>query len=220
MGMFSTKAYLEVEDGTKIECMFNPSELSFSVSAAWDDGESKPGQSAPQLEFSSGQAGTMTLNLFFDTTNSGKSVTTTTNKIINLTKVSTKVSGYDKSKNNGRPPTVTFHWGKFRSFKSVVTGVEVNYVHFSKTGDPLRARVAVTLKQYADDSKFPAQNPASGTPAPQRSHMVQPGETLDRIAWQHYGDATRWRAIATANRIRDPFSLRAGTMLDIPTVDT
>jgi nucleoid-associated protein YgaU len=78
----------------------------------------------------------------------------------------------------------------------------------------------VTLKQYADDSKFPAQNPTSGTPAPQRSHMVQPGETLDRIAWQHYGDSTRWRAIAAANRIRDPFSLRAGTMLDIPTVDT
>ena len=220
MGMFSTKAYLEVEDGSKIECMFNPNELSFSVSAAWDDGESKPGQSVPQLEFSSGQAGTMTLNLFFDTTSSGESVTTTTNKIINLTKVSTKVSGYDKSKNNGRPPWVTFHWGKFRSFKSVVTDVEVNYVHFSMSGDPLRARVAVTLKQFADDSKFPSQNPTSGTPAPQRSHMVQPGETLDRIAWQHYGDATKWRAIASANHVRDPFSIRPGTMLDIPTVDT
>jgi len=215
-----TKAYLEVEDGTKIQCMFNPSELSFSVSASWDDGESKPGQSVPQLEFSSGQAGSMNLNLFFDTTNTGKSVTVSTNKIINLTKVSTKVSGYDKAKNNGRPPWVVFHWGKFRSFKSVVTDVTVNYVHFSKTGDPLRARVEVSLKQYADDAKFPAQNPTSGTPAPQRSHLVQPGETLDRIAWQHYGDATKWRAIAAANQVRDPFSIRPGTMLDIPTVDT
>ena len=220
MGLFSTKAYLEVEDGSKIECMFNPSELTFSVSATWDDGDCKPGQSLPQIEFSSGNAGTMTVNLFFDTTGSGESVTTSTNKIINLTKVSTKVSGYDKSKNNGRPPVVTFHWGKFRSFKSVVTAVEVNYVHFSQAGDPLRARVAVSLMQFADDTAFPAQNPTSGTPAPQRSHMVQPGETLDRIAWRHYGDATRWRAIAAANQIRDPFSIRPGIMLDIPTVDT
>jgi hypothetical protein len=220
MGMLSEKAYLWVEGKERIECMFNPSELSFSVSASWDDCQAKPGQSAPQLQFSAGQAGTMTLNLFFDTTNSGKSVTTTTNKIINLTKVDPGLSGFSKLKNNGRPPVVTFHWGRFRSFESVVTSVEVNYVHFSKWGDPLRARVAVTLKQFADDSEFPAQNPTSGTPAPQRSHLVQPGETLDRIAWKHYGDATKWRAIAAANQVRDPFSVRPGTMIDIPTVDT
>jgi hypothetical protein len=220
MGMFSTKAYLEVENDSKIDCMFNPSELSFTVSASWNDCDAKPGQSVPQLEFKSGDAGSMTLNLFFDTTNSGGSVTVSTNKIIKLTKVSTKVSGFDKSKNNGRPPWVIFHWGKFRSFKAVVTNVEVNYVHFSKSGDPLRARVTLALKQYADDTAFPSQNPTSGTPAPQRSHLVQPGETLDRIAWQHYGDATRWRAIAVANQVRDPFGIRPGTMLDIPTVDT
>jgi len=37
MGMLSEKAYLWVEGKEKIECMFNPSELSFSVSASWDD---------------------------------------------------------------------------------------------------------------------------------------------------------------------------------------
>ena len=57
-------------------------------------------------------------------------------------------------------------------------------------------------------------------PVPSRTIAgIEPGESLDRIAWQHYGDATQWRAIAQANRIRDPFSVRPGTMLDIPTVD-
>ena len=219
MGLFSAKAYIEVETGDEIECMFNPTELSFTVGADWGK-PAKPGLTIPQLEFNAGVSGTMELSLFFDTTGSGKSVTTTTNKLIALTRVSTKVSGYDKSKNNGRPPWVVFHWGKFRSFKAVVDSVSVNYTYFSKSGDPLRARVTVSLTQFADDTKFPAQNPTSGTPAPQRSHMVQPGETLDRIAWQHYGDATKWRAIAAANRIRDPFSLRPGVMLDIPTVNT
>jgi len=218
MVKMGTKAYIEVETGDKIECMFNPPELSFTVSSSWK-GADKPGQAVPSLEFTSGDSGSMSLELFFDTTTSGKTVTVHTNKIIELTKVSTKLSGYDKSKNNGRPPWVIFHWGKFRSFKSVVSSVSVNYIHFSNTGDPLRARVNIDLTQYEDDKKFPAQNPTSGTPAPQRSHMVQPGESLDRIAWQHYGDATQWRAIAQANRIRDPFSVRPGTMLDIPTVD-
>ena len=217
MAMMGTKAYLEVETGDKIECMFNPPELSFTVSSSW--GDPKPGQAVQSLEFLSGDSGSMSLELFFDSTTSGRSVTVHTNKIIELTKVSTKLKGYDKAKNNGRPPWVIFHWGKFRSFKSVVSSVSVNYVHFSTTGDPLRARVTIDLKQYEDDKKFPAQNPTSGTPAPQRSHMVQPGESLDRIAWQHYGDATQWRAIAHANQIRDPLSLRPGTMLDIPTVD-
>jgi hypothetical protein len=218
MGLFSTKAYIEVETGDEIECMFNPTDLNFTVGATWKGAE-KPGKQVPELEFQSGDSGSMSLELFFDTTNSGKSVTKTTNKLIELTRVSTKISGYDKSKNNGRPPWVVFHWGKFRSFKAVVESVSVNYTYFSKSGDPLRARVSLSLKQFADDKKFPAQNPTSGTPAPQRSHMVQPGETLDRIAWQHYGDATKWRAIAAANRIRDPFSLRPGVMLDIPTVN-
>ncbi|MEY2974115.1 MAG: hypothetical protein RIR49_535 [Actinomycetota bacterium] len=219
MAASTTKAYIEIEKDGKIECMFNPTDLSFTVGAKWAP-PTESGKQVPELGFQSGESASMDLELFFDTTNTGKSVTVTTNKLIALTRVSTKVSGYDKAKNNGRPPWVVFHWGKFRSFKAVVESVSVNYTYFAKSGDPLRARVKLSLKQFADDKKFPSQNPTSGTPAPQRSHMVQPGETLDRIAWQHYGDATKWRAIASANRIRDPFSLRAGVMLDIPTVDT
>jgi nucleoid-associated protein YgaU len=47
-------------------------------------------------------------------------------------------------------------------------------------------------------------------------HRVQPGETLDRISSRYYGDATRWRQIASANGITDPLALRSGTLLSIP----
>ena len=60
------------------------------------------------------------------------------------------------------------------------------------------------------------QNPTSGTPSPERTHQVQPGETLDRIAATHYGDPTQWKDIAAANAIEDPLSVPPGTILSIP----
>jgi nucleoid-associated protein YgaU len=45
-----------------------------------------------------------------------------------------------------------------------------------------------------------------------------PGETLDRISAQYYGDATRWRALANANGIEDPLSVRPGSLLVIPEI--
>ncbi len=89
-------------------------------------------------------------------------------------------------------------------------------VYFSATGVPLRARVQVTLRQYEQDDAFGPQNPTSGTPWPHTVHRVSPGETLDRIAAQHYADPTAWRVIADANQIHDPLSVRPGILLAIP----
>ena len=48
---------------------------------------------------------------------------------------------------------------------------------------------------------------------------MQPGENLSLIAARYYADATRWRPIAAANGIRDPFRLRPGSILDIPQLE-
>jgi nucleoid-associated protein YgaU len=39
---------------------------------------------------------------------------------------------------------------------------------------------------------------------------------LQSIAYQAYGDATRWRPIAEANGIDNPLRLRRGSELTIP----
>jgi len=84
---------------------------------------------------------------------------------------------------------------------------------------PLRAKAQLQLKQYQPEDSYGRQNPTSGTPRPHRVHRVQPGETLDRIAAKHYGDSTRWRALAEANGIADPLALRPGSLLAIPRSD-
>jgi len=51
-------------------------------------------------------------------------------------------------------------------------------------------------------------------------HTVRDGDTLPSIAYQTYGDATRWRLIAEANDVDNPLHLRRGTPLSLPKLET
>ena len=214
----SAKAYLEVERGPKINCLFNPAELTLSQSNNWS---SKPvaGAGVRPLEYSGAQSGSLSLTLFFDTTDTGDPVTKHTSRLQDLMKIDPQLPGYSAAKNNGRPPWVVFHWGTMHSFPAVVASLNLSFTYFSSSGVPLRAKAQMTLTQYKNAAAFGPQNPTSGTPNPHRVHRVQPGETLDRIAAHHYGDATRWRTLAEANAVLDPLAVRPGTLLAIPELE-
>ena len=209
------KAFLQPEKGEKIPCLFNPTELSFSRTNSWSAPE-MPGKGVPTLNYTGAQSGSMTLRLFFDTTDGGNPVTTYTDQLLGLMEVDSSLPGTNENTNNARPPWVQFNWGSMHSFKAVVSSASVSFTYFSSQGTPLRATVDLTLTQYEDGKVFGPQNPTSGTPHPQRAHRVQPGETLDRIAATHYGSPTNWRAIAEINGIEDPLALKPGRVLAIP----
>jgi nucleoid-associated protein YgaU len=209
------KAFLQPEKGDKIPCLFNPTELSFSRANSWSAPE-MPGKGVATLNYTGAQSGSMSLRLFFDTTDEGKAVTTYTDRLLGLMEVDTSLPGSNENTNNARPPWVQFHWGSMHSFKAVVSSASVTFTYFSGEGTPLRATVDLSLTQYEDGKVFGPQNPTSGTPHPQRVHRVQPGETLDRIAAAYYAAPTNWRVIAEHNRIEDPLALRPGRLLEIP----
>ncbi|WP_066463917.1 CIS tube protein [Sanguibacter suarezii] len=212
------KASIEIEGGERIPCLFNPSQLSISRSNRWT-GDSMPGRGVPKLRYSGARPGTLSVDLFFDTTHSGASVTDHTNKILAIMEIDTSLPGSNEATNNARPPYVTFHWGDLHSFKAVISDLTLTYTYFSTTGVPLRASLALLLHQYEPANSYGAQNPTSGTPNPHQVHRVQAGETLDRIAARYYGDATRWRTLAGANTIADPLALRPGSLLSIPRLE-
>lgn len=210
------RAYLETESGGRIECMFNPTTFAFATQNRWE-ADQVPGKNTPSLRYAGGAGGTFNLSLVFDTTADGTSVTEHTNKLLGLMKVDTELAGYDPEKSNGRPPWVKFHWGThLHSFKAVITSTNVTFTYFSSEGLPLRANVELSLEQFEPDANWGPQNPTSGTPKPKRTHQVQVGDTLDRIAARYYGDSTRWRDIAALNGIADPLDLAPGQLLSIP----
>lgn len=210
------KAYLEVETGTRVDCMFNPTTFAFATQNRWES-DQIPGKNTPSLRYAGGAGGSFSLSLTFDTTHDGKAVTIHTNKLLKLMEVDESLAGYDEAKNNGRPPWVKFHWGThLHSFKAVIASTNVSFTYFSNEGLPLRANVELSLEQYEPDANWGPQNPTSGTPNPKRTHQVQVGDTLDRIAGKYFGDPTRWRDIATLNGIADPLDVKPGRLLSIP----
>jgi nucleoid-associated protein YgaU len=109
-----------------------------------------------------------------------------------------------------RPPLCTLRWGKNKVFEGVVQSLNRTYVMFLEDGTPVRATV--------DCSFFDARieqiqmNSADVV----KAYTVRPGDTLMGIAAAYYNDTSQWRAIATANDIRNPLKLRPGTVLTIP----
>lgn len=213
--MATEKAFLEIEGGVRIPCLFNPAQLRVSRANDWDSAKGA-GKGITSLTFQGSSNGTMALDLFFDTTSDGTPVTRHTGRLLELMDISVEVVKTSDGELQGRPPYVTFHWGDLHSFKAVITQLELTFTYFSASGVPLRAMVNLSLLQFEASDAFGPQNPTSGTPRPARVHRVQPGETLDRIAARYYGDSTQWRALATVNGLGDPLALRPGTLLSVP----
>jgi len=209
------KAFLRTEQGVRIDCLFNPAELTISKSNTWNASEKKGGN-APELRFQGGQSGTLALTLTLDTTDKGTDVTEHTNKLLDLLKVDPALAGSDKQRNKARPPWVEFHWGKLHSFKAIVESLQLKFTYFASDGMPLRAKADLKLKQWKDEAERPLQNPTSHTPTLDTVHRLAHGETLDRVAAKHYADSTRWRLIAEANNVVDPLALEPGALLVIP----
>lgn len=202
----------EKSGGVAVDCMFNPFEYTVSKQNTFED-KSRNRSSVPQVEFKKAGAQTLKLNLVFDTYEAGEDVTLTTNKLWKFMEPKTREEG--NSNRKVPPPDVAFEWGVFR-FVSVITQMTQKFTLFQSDGTPVRANVDVTFTQHRDVEDYPNQNPTSGGGDVEKIHRVIAGDRLDAIAFEVYGDATRWRLIAERNGLRDPLAIRPGQVLTIP----
>ena len=120
---------------------------------------------------------------------------------------------------------MTFRWGSVDLPKSVPVSLTIQFVLFHPNGEPIRATVDLELAQAEKASTASGsgtsqgQNPTTRALRGLRVHQVRDGDSLPSIAYDAYGDPTRWRPIAEANGIDNPLALRRGTDLTIPTLD-
>jgi Contractile injection system tube protein/LysM domain len=204
-------AKLQIEGGDTIQCAFNPESYRISKTNIWTY---KPNQSKDYAkpEFGGGMPMVYSVSLLLDVSLQApdQSVKDQANALMKA------------MHGNGQPPKfITFSWGATQLPKAAPLSISIQYALFHPNGDPVRAFVDLELAQ-ADDTSPPgqAQNPTTRGTAGLRSHIVQDGDSLHSIAYESYGDPTRWRTIAEANEIDDPLRLRRGISLAIPRLDT
>lgn len=198
---------MEVDEDREISCAFNPTEVTVDKSVTYAE-QDVPGLDAPIQQFVSGDAETLSIELFFDTYEDVEDVREQTDEINRLLMV---------DGDRHAPPVVKFAWGRI-SFTSLVESANTTYTMFASDGTPVRARIDVTFREYT-----PPEEQLQGEPRHSAdrasTHRVTQGETLPSIANETYGSPTEWRKIAAANDIVNPRRLEPGTELEIPPLE-
>lgn len=219
-----TKATLTNRNNNhEIKVLFNPTEYTIAKTNTW---ASKPnvGKNVPKRDFTGGNSRKLDLELFLDVQETGAAshmqldthadVRKHVDELVALTLI-------DQAKKNpktkkARPPLCLFQWGGQWSFQAAVTSLSVRYTLFREDGTPIRATVKISLEEAEDELEQKGTNPTSYAEPGRKRREVRPFDTLPLIAYEEYGDPTQWRRIAEDNRIADPFALKAGQVLSIP----
>jgi nucleoid-associated protein YgaU len=187
-----------------IPVMFNPPEYQLQVTNQFAE-VGIPGLGSSLLQFVKGSAQTLTMELFFDTTDEGVDVRVFTSLILNLTSLNSETHA---------PPRLLFVWGSL-VFPCVLESVTQKFDYFNALGMPLRARLSVSLK--GNDTLQDLLGGIQLLSADRtKQWLFKEGDTLQKIAAQEYGDPRQWRPIATANNIDNPLTIPTGRSLKIP----
>lgn len=241
--MEKAKIKLLSKDGQpSIDVMFNPTDYQITRNLSYAE-IGVPGLSMPLLQFVRGEAQTLQLELFLDSSDrktpspadvlGGAGVDLTSNTGAGLEPVpADHWTALGRSPNCEQrlmalrmlaeidsqlhaPPVIEFSWGGTARFRGVVTSFTEKFTMFDSDGHIQRARVSLQLKSYAAaEEQFRRINPQS--PDRTKTHVVRAGERLDMIAALEYGDPAHWRVIASANGIARPRLLTPGTLLVLP----
>ena len=178
-----------------VPVQFNPASLQVEISNSTSpqSGTGSTSQTATQTSAKLG------LDLLFDTTHSGDDVRSITRRLRAAVR-DPDASGDAPAAGAApyTPPSLRFEWGTF-CFTGIADGYRETLDFFSAEGVPLRAQVAMSLKEQPGAfSALEADNPAAAAASRARSGAVElPGGASDLAAAG--GDLRAARAIASAN---------------------
>lgn len=195
---------LDAPDTPPLPVMFNPPQYELSKTNQFAEIHI-PGLPSSVLQFVNGNANSLSIELFFDTTSQGTDVRLHTQAFASLAEPSALTHA---------PPRLLLMWGSLL-FPCVLISVRQTFEYFNSAGLPLRARLQVEFRGQEQLNALVAALPTEAL-AQATAYVIKPGETLQSIASAVYKDATRWRDIALANELDDPRTLVPGTSLQLP----
>jgi hypothetical protein len=191
--------------------------------------------------FTGGGTTELTLNLLFDISLAGSSITSA--DVRDLTGPLWRLAENSRTRAGGRyvPPTARLIWGKSFNVRGVVAAIAQRLEYFTPQGIPQRSWVRLRMLRVADTGTDleggalvpptlplePTEQPPDLPNGPELVHAVsssestdgdgEPGvaERMDQIAFRYYGDPAQWRVLAWLNGIADPFRLKSGEVLQV-----
>ena len=207
-------ALINVQTSERIEFQFNPETFSLSKSSDWQSNQKDHIYDIPVVKWKGGAAMKLEITIFFDTYEDDTDVRDKTTKVEELTLVDSE---------EHEPPKLKFDWGgtlKVRGsveLQWILSSFNTTYKMFNSGGKPVRAEMKLSLTEYATEQMLKDRSRLQ-SPDHEKAYRVQPGDTLQSIAWHHYDDASLWRPIAAANNIEDPRDLEPGSVLRVPRI--
>ncbi|SRR5436190_1039079 len=197
---------IDTDAGVSVPVMFNPPEYQIQKTNQFAE-VGIPGLGSSLLQFVRGSAETLTLELFFDSTDIGQDVRTFTAPVVAFTSLNARTHA---------PPRLMFIWGSL-IFPCVLESVTQKFDYFGANGRPLRARLTVSLKGSDLLDKLLAGVPLESADRT-KVRVIKTGDTLQGIAAQEYEDPRLWRVIAEANNVDNPLTARPGQSMIIPSL--
>lgn len=235
-------AFLIEDTNERLRCLLNPETLIVRRTAGIRQRRSIGGHlsgtglSDDPMLYTGGGRTEMELDLLFDVTLAGSTVTTEdvrelTVPLWNLAENTANSQGF------GELRRVRFLWGKYWDVPGVIIAVAERLEHFTPEGAPRRSWLRLRLLRVDDGTAATATAETSGAAAMSLEELPDDltdseeewevyetlgtgeggsGERLDQLSDEFYGDPSLWRLIAKANDVDDPNQISSGTALQIP----
>lgn len=192
-----------------IEILYYPTEYSMEKSNTFSE-VNILGLETPYIQYSKGNSGTISLEVFYDTYEEKNDVRKYSTKLFDLIKIDPKLHA---------PPPLIFLWGipSDEPFTCVLEKVSAKYTMFLSDGTPVRARLNITLKEFK--TGLNKREKAKQSPDKTKTYITKQGDSLWLIASEKYGDPSMWRPIADENKIKNPRFVEPGIELIIPPLE-
>ena len=190
---------------------FNPATLQLTLQNTLRE----EGQGAQKTQYVAGSSAKLTMELVFDTTDTGSDVRAATGRVAALMRPSAQGG---KGAGQAVPPVVLFAWGSF-SFQGICESYRETIEFFSHDGVPLRATVSLTLAKQ--DLVFSRPGDGAGNTAVRDDTLVVQGDDV-QLAVSLAGSPGLGRAAAAANGLESmrfstgPIALSASVQLGGP----
>lgn len=212
----SDKAMLHEKGNASKRLVFglNPTQVAFARNVKFNRNPAPNSHTDPPAQFTGTDATTLTLAILLDAMGTG---TGSIQSQIDQLVAWTTVPGDQGT--SASPPLLVFNWGSLKisndsAFVGYLEQLRVTIEMFARNGTPLRASVNLSLKSATAPPA--GTNPTSGAEKSRKRRVLRRGQTLQSLAFDEFGDAGAWRAVAEMNSIDDPTRLRPGLEVLLP----